>query len=264
MAIIILTMYLGGVCNLISDKNSGHTVHDCASILEAKILFSRHNLLKKIQPDLVSLTNKPKIISVDKPCEGFDHGCLSIGNLFHKETTKICSTTTVQRMTQKVEIDPESLTLIFTSINTDGTLKLIPRTHKNLCYDIASCDNEGMININTDEIISGFLTSSDHAGIWTLLTCIHQGSTFLILDNLSDLDEILSMINDFRVIILFASPEFLRRFCCIGTKLTNHYDTASLKHIFANNTIDSDIPKDLINRFELESVYRIFGITEAG
>lgn len=266
IAILILAIIsVGGISNFLTDKSSGHEIKDSASIMKSKFLFSYKYLLQKILPALTDTEAELQAIAFDEPCDGFKNGCKTMNGLYAKSDTT--TGIPLDNLVRDVKIYPEyDYAIIQFSSGTTGSPKPIPRTHKNLCHLVASVDHEELMDLKPGVVLSGSLPITHRPGIWALLACVNCGSAFVIWSNLSDVDEALSVIEKYKVTIFSSSLPFLSRLGNVGLQLKDKYDTTSLQHIITSGAkiVNADLPKALIEEFNLKSLRQCFGMTEAG
>ena len=264
-AILILAIVTsGGVCNFLTTSSSGRQVRDTAQVLGSKFLFSSRDLLAKIQADLLSIDDTIRVVSIDDQCDGFKHGCRTIGHLLSQSSSLQSISGQCSR---EVSIDPETdYALIQFSSGTTGKPKPIPRTHKNLCHLVASVNHSDLMDLRPGVVLAGSLPMTHRPGIWALLACIENGSTLVIWNNLSDVEDALAMIEKYKVTIFASSLPFLSMLGSSGPKMKSRFDTSSWQHIITAGAkiVNPDLPKSLIREFNLRSLRQCFGMTEAG
>lgn len=264
--LMLAVMSTGAISNYLTTKNSGREVHDTAIILKSKFLFSPSKVLDKIKPDLVDIEDRLQIVSYDDPCEGFKNGCKSLKCLFPKDTSKK-GNLNFDELVQFAKINPnEDYAVIQFSSGTTGKPKPIPRTHKNLCHLVASVDHKELMDLHPGAVMTGSQPLTHRPGIWALLACVNAGSTMVIWDNLSDVEDALATISKYNVTIFASSLPFLSMLGNFGVRLKDKYDTKALKHIITAGAkiVNPDLPKLLIEEFNLESLRQCFGMTESG
>lgn len=263
--LILAVMSTGAVCNYLTTKNSAREVHDTIIILKSKFLFSPSTALKKIKPELAGVEDKIQVVSYDEPCEEFEN-CRSLRGLFSRDISQNASLT-FDKLIEVTKIIPdEDYAVIQFSSGTTGKPKPIPRTHKNLCHLVASVDHEELMDLQPGAVMTGSQPLTHRPGIWALLACVNGGSTMVIWDKLSDVEDALATIAKYKVTIFASSLPFLSMMGNFGVKLKNKFDTSALKHIITAGAkiVNPDLPKLLIKEFNLTSLRQCFGMTESG
>lgn len=266
IAVLILAIIsVGGVTNFLTNKSSGREIHDTATVLGSRFLFSTRELLAKIQHDLTDLDDKLYVISFDSICDGFKNGCKTLDGLFSKNTAQTGLDLDYLVGSVKINNDTDYSVIQFSS-GTTGKPKPIPRTHKNLCHLVASVDHEELMDLRPGVVITGSLPITHRPGLWALLASINCGSTFVIWSNLSDVQDALATIQKFKVTIFSSSLPFLSMLGNVGISSKDNYDTSSLEHIITSGAkiVNPDLPKSLVETFKLKSLRQCFGMTESG
>lgn len=264
---ILAVIAAAGVCNFLTDKSSGHEIHDTAKVMRAKFLFAPRALLDKIKPQLEPIEKDLTFICCDDICDAPDGSCKTIKQFFCKSHEQIQSSMTLDELAVRANIEPcTDYAVIQFSSGTTGKPKPIPRTHKNLCHLVASVDHEQLMDLRPGSVITGSLPITHRPGLWALLASIHGGSNFVIWSNLSDVADALSVIQTYKVTIFSSSLPFLSMLGNTGLTLKDNYDTSSWKHIITSGAkiVNPELPRRLIEAFKLESLRQCFGMTESG
>lgn len=264
--LILAVISAGGVSNFVTNKYRAREVLDTSKVIGTKYLISTRGLLQNAQPELAELQSNLHVISCDEKCDGFENGCKTIGQLLEK-----CSPTntdlTLDSLIACLDIKPDcDYAVIQFSSGTTGKPKPIPRTHSNLCHLVASVDHEELMNMKPGEVIAGSLPITHRPGLWALLACINNGSTFVLWNNLSDVEEALKIIEKYKVTVFSSSLPFLSMLGNIGIRIKDKYDLSSWQHIITSGAkiVHSDLPRSLVKEFNLMTLRQCFGMTESG
>lgn len=270
IAILALAlMSIGATYHFLSDRSSGWDVHDTATAIHSKYLFSTHDLLMKLKSNqsLGELEQKLQIVSLDKPCEEFKKDCKTIMPYLNTNQAAKENEYTFEHLFNRVDIEPDrDYAVIQFSSGTTGKPKPIPRTHKNLISTVAAVEHEELIDLKPGVVFSGIIPMTHRPGIWALLATVNKGNTFVIWNELGGVQDALQTIEKYKVTLFSSSLPFLSQLGNTGISMKNKYDISSLKHVITAGAkiVNPELPKSIVEHFKLDHLRQCFGMTESG
>uniref|UniRef100_A0A6G1SAJ5 Putative 4-coumarate--CoA ligase 2 n=1 Tax=Aceria tosichella TaxID=561515 RepID=A0A6G1SAJ5_9ACAR len=261
----------GGTSNFLSNKYRPRDILDTSKRLGSHFLISTQALLENLKCHLSGENDEcsiTKVLSIDGVYNGYGTSFGPIGHLLlcdqASSDSSLKATLTLDDLA--AEVDPSQLAVVQFSGGTTGKPKPIPRTHKNLCHLVASVDHEELMDLKPGQILTGSLQLTHRPGIWALLASINGGSTYLVWDSTSDIEDALRLIDKYQVTIFSASLPMLGQLGNKGISLKNKYNLASLQQIITSGSkiVHEDLPKSIVKEFKLQSLRQCFGMTESG
>lgn len=269
VAVLMLALIsCGAVPLMLNQDYSGEEVKNTTQFTKARFLFATAERLQQIQESTDKLGTEVSIFSMDKKCSDIKVDHPVIKGLYPDHIEPIPTTElTFDELIKLIPIDPENdLINIQFSSGTTGKPKIIPRTHKNYAHLVASVYHKELMDLGPTDAIAGSIQLTHRPGMWCLLTCLKSGSKMVVGSNLGDVELNLSVIDKHKVTIFASSLPLLALIGTLGVELKKKYDTSHLKHIITSGAkiINFDLPKKIVEEYNLQSLRQCFGMTESG
>lgn len=268
-ALLILALICCGAVPLMLNQDyAGEEVRGTIDITKARMLFTTAERIRKIKTSVEKVQNALLVFMVDEEVTGLKFPCTLMRGLYPNSVQPIPQTQmTFEKLLELVPINPEiDLANIQFSSGTTGKPKVIPRTHKNYAHLVACVDHEELMNLGPNDAIAGSVQLTHRPGMWCLLTCVKNGTKMVVGSNLGDVELNLSLMEKHNLTVFTTSLPLLGRLGTVGLGMKKKYNIRHLKQIVTSGAkiVNFDLPKKIVDEFELDSLRQAFGMTESG